>query len=148
MAVTIHVNGTSNSLVHKGSMGIAKSTIPDVCKTPAPPAGPIPIPYPNMAQTEMADSKSCAKKVKFDGMKAFTKKTKWKKSMGDEAGTAGGVVSSKNMADVGFAMGSMAVKVEGTPAVFMGCMTKHNGASPNAVGAAISPPQQKVHIMM
>ena len=44
MGVTIHVNGKSNSLMHKESMGIAKSTLLDVCKTPSP-GGPVPIPY-------------------------------------------------------------------------------------------------------
>jgi hypothetical protein len=29
MPVTIHVNGSSNSVVHKGSMGVTKSTLPD-----------------------------------------------------------------------------------------------------------------------
>ena len=27
---------------------------PDVCKTPIPPAGPVPIPYPNMAMVNQA----------------------------------------------------------------------------------------------
>ncbi|MFX1682977.1 hypothetical protein PV762_27500 [Mitsuaria sp. CC2] len=34
MPVTIKVNGTVNSLVHKFSNGISAVTIPDVCKTP------------------------------------------------------------------------------------------------------------------
>ena len=36
MPVTVKVNGTANSLVHKGSNGISMATIPDVCKTPSP----------------------------------------------------------------------------------------------------------------
>ena len=60
---------------------------PDVCKTPAP-AGPVPIPYPNIAQT--AKAKQQAKKVKVQ------KKGAVGRSMGDEAGTLKGTVSSKN----------------------------------------------------
>lgn len=45
MSISIKVNGTSNSLAHKGNGGITQSTLPDVCKTPTP-AGPTPIPYP------------------------------------------------------------------------------------------------------
>ena len=39
MPVTIKINGTANSLVHKGSNGISTATIPDVCKTPSPAPG-------------------------------------------------------------------------------------------------------------
>ena len=46
----VKVNGTANSLVHKGSNGISTATIPDVCKTPSP-GGPVPIPYPNISQS-------------------------------------------------------------------------------------------------
>ena len=67
MGVTIHVNGKSNSLVHKGSMGIAKSTLPDVCKTPSP-GGPVPIPYPVIVSMS-SDLKKGTKTVKVDGKK-------------------------------------------------------------------------------
>ena len=119
---------------------------PDACKTPTP-AGPVPIPYPNIVMSETIDAGTCAKKVKIANMKAFTQKSKWKMSMGDEAGTAGGVVSSKNMSEVGFTMGSISVKIEGAPAVFQTCPTKHNGSSPNAMGAALMAPQFKVNIL-
>ena len=36
-------------IAHKGSGGMSIA-FPDVCKTPAPPAPPIPIPYPNIGQ--------------------------------------------------------------------------------------------------
>src|SRR5258708_4352084 len=45
MSVTIHLNGKSLSLAHKGCSGLTKSTLPDVCKTPSP-GGPVPVPYP------------------------------------------------------------------------------------------------------
>jgi len=95
MAVTIHVNGKSNSLVHKGSTGIAKSTIPDVCKTPSP-GGPVPIPYPVIVSMS-SDLKKGTKKVKVDGgNSAAVKGSELSRCSGDEAGTAGGVKSSTN----------------------------------------------------
>ena len=56
---------------------------PDVCKTPSP-AGPIPIPYPNIAKS--SDTSSGSKTVKTEGKMSSTKKD-FKKSVGDEAGT-------------------------------------------------------------
>ena len=47
MGVTVGVNNLS--VVHKGSNGVTIA-FPDVCKTPSP-AGPIPIPYPNIAKS-------------------------------------------------------------------------------------------------
>ena len=121
--------------------------IPDVCKTPSP-GGPVPIPYPNIVMTETANVSTCSKKVFFVGMNAFNLKTKWPQSMGDEAGTAGGVVSGLNMGEVGFTMGSISVKIEGSPAVFMTSQTKHNGSNPNVpCGAVLQAPQMIVNIM-
>ena len=45
MAVTVGVNFLS--VVHKSSSGVSIA-FPDVCKTPAPPAPFVPIPYPNI----------------------------------------------------------------------------------------------------
>ncbi len=47
------VNVNNLTVVHAGSSGVAPS-FPDVCLTPAPPAPPIPIPYPNIAQSSDA----------------------------------------------------------------------------------------------
>jgi len=68
----------------QGSASIAK--LPDVCKTPSSPeAGPIPIPYPNIAKS--SDTASGAKKVKTNGKEVITKGASYKKSTGDEAPT-------------------------------------------------------------
>ncbi|MHC4103656.1 MAG: DUF4150 domain-containing protein [Planctomycetota bacterium] len=112
MAVTIHVNGTSNSLVHKGSMGIAKSTIPDVCKTPSP-GGPVPIPYPVIISMSKDLTKG-TKTVKVDGKKmAAVKGSELSRCMGDEAGTAGGVKSSTNMKEATWLLYSFDVNLDG-----------------------------------
>ena len=47
MPCTVFANG--RGVVHKGSGGMS-TVFPDVCKTPAPPAPPIPIPYPNIGK--------------------------------------------------------------------------------------------------
>ena len=57
-----------------GAMALA--TVPDVCKTPAPPAGPVPIPYPNMADTSMADPGGLVPKVLVDFKPAMNMSTK------------------------------------------------------------------------
>ena len=58
---------------------------PDVCETPAPPAGAVPIPYPNTASA--FDTSTASKTVKTEG-KMIPVKEDFKKSVGDEAGTS------------------------------------------------------------
>jgi hypothetical protein len=97
---------------------------PDVCKTPAPPAPPIPIPYPNIAQCASATGES--QKVKIANMGALKKDSEIPMSSGDEAGVAGGVTSSVNMNKCTYKKGSMKVKFEGAEAVHLTSMTSHN----------------------
>ena len=115
------------------------AAFPDVCKTPSP-GGPVPIPYPNIAQ--VAQATKTAKKVKIANKPACTKKTEVPRSNGDEPGTAGGVVSSCNMGKLQYIKGSSKVKFEGKPAVYLGAPTKHNKG--NAVGAQVAPSQTRV----
>ena len=117
--------------------------MPDVCKTPAPPAPPIPIPYPNIAMPMMGNP--CTMKVLISGMPALTKASKLPMSNGDQAGVAGGVVSGKMVGPTEFIMGSLKVKLEGNPAVKLGDPTKHNDG--NAVGSVLAPSQAIVMIM-
>jgi hypothetical protein len=120
--------------------------MPDVCKTPAPPAPPIPIPYPNMGQ--LTTAVKFAVKVKIVGMPAIIEMAEIPMSQGDEAGTAGGVVSGKNMDKIVFKLGSMKVQVEGKGCCYMTCMTAHNGANANMpAGAQLAPSQAKVMVM-
>src|SRR5437867_13240717 len=90
MPVTIKVNGSSNTLVHKGSNAIASSTIPDVCKTPSP-AGPVPIPYPVIVSMS-SDLDKGSTTVKADGGNMIAiKDCEFSRCTGDEADTTGGV---------------------------------------------------------
>jgi hypothetical protein len=110
--VTIHVNGRSNSLAHKGSMGIAKSTLPDVCKTPSP-GGPVPVPYP-IILSMTSDLTGGTTTVKADGGNmAAVKGSELSRCNGDEPGTAGGVKSSTNMKEATWILYSFDVKLDG-----------------------------------
>lgn len=60
---------------------------PDVCKVPAPPAPPVPTPFPNIALLNTADSGTCASKVKIESQPALTVATEIPRTQGDEAGT-------------------------------------------------------------
>jgi hypothetical protein len=109
MPVTVGVNFMS--VVHAGSNGVSIA-FPDVCKTPAPPAPFVPIPYPNIAQS--SDTAQGTKKVKCDGQSVCVKDSNFKMSTGDEAGTAGGgMLSSKIKGKAEFILFSFDVKFEG-----------------------------------
>ncbi len=113
---------------------------PNVCKTPAPPAPPVPIPYPSIGMVNQASGTT--KKVKVAGKPVVTKKSKMSRSMGDEAGVAGGVVSNVNMNQVTHKKGSSKVKFEGQPVEHLTAMTGHNGSNPNhPAGTHIVPGQ-------
>lgn len=108
MGVTVGANFMS--VVHKDSGGVTIA-FPDVCKTPAPPAPPIPIPYPNVAKS--SDSAKTAKKVKADGQPLCTKDSNFSTSTGDEPGSLKGIASSKTKGKAEFVNYSMDVKAEG-----------------------------------
>jgi hypothetical protein len=108
MAVSVGVNNMS--VVHKDSGGVSQA-FPDVCKTPSP-AGPVPIPYPNIAQS--SDSADGASTVLSDGNPTCVKDSKFSTSTGDEAGTAGGgVASNKTKGKAEFVNFSFDVLFEG-----------------------------------
>lgn len=120
MPVTVGVNFMS--VVHKSSNGITIA-FPDVCKTPTP-AGPIPIPYPNIAMS--SDTAKGTKKVKCDGESTCTKDSNFKMSTGDEPGSAGGIISSKTKGKAEFILFSFDVKFEGKNAARAFDLMLHN----------------------
>lgn len=108
MGVTVGVNMLS--VVHQDSGGVSPS-FPDVCKTPSP-AGPIPIPYPNIAKS--SDTGNGSTKVKCDGNSICLKDSNFSMSTGDEAGSAGGgIASNKIKGKAEFVNFSFDVQVEG-----------------------------------
>ena len=91
MPATVVVNFMT--VVHDQSGGMAMF-FPDACLTPSP-AGPIPIPYPNIAQgNQCAEGTSS---VKADGCPLCIQGSKFSMSSGDEAGSAGGGVVTANI---------------------------------------------------
>jgi len=109
MSVTVGVN--SLSVVHADSNGIT-TAFPDVCLTPAPPAPPIPIPYPNIAKS--SDTADGTTSVKCDGNPVCVKDSNFSTSTGDEAGNApGGVASGTIKGKAEFVNVSFDVKFEG-----------------------------------
>lgn len=118
---------------------------PDVCKVPAPPAPPIPTPFPNIAQCQQA--KKTTTNVKILNKKVLTKKSEIPRSSGDEAGTLKGIISSTNMDKLKYKKYSGKVKFEGANVVRSLDTTAHNGSNANAPpGAQIAPSQTKIII--
>jgi hypothetical protein len=122
MPVTVGVNKLA--IVNADSNGVTIA-FPDVCKTPAPPAPFVPIPYPNIAQS--SDTASGTKKVKADGKPICTKDSNFSMSTGDEAGSAGGgMASSKIKGKAEFVNCSFDVQFEGAAAARSFDLMLHN----------------------
>ena len=121
--------------------------MPDVCKVPAPPAPPIPTPFPNIAQMQQANVGKCTKKVKINNKAVLTMKSEIPMSSGDEAGSAGGLVSSKIKGEATPKKGSAKVKFEGSPVIYQTCMFGQNGKNANVpAGVHSAPSQVKVKV--
>ena len=120
MPCTVFAN--KRGIAHKGSMGMS-TVFPDVCKTPSS-AGPIPIPYPNIAKS--SDVMAGTMTVKVNGQMAAIKGAKYIVSSGDEAGTAGGVVSSMFKGEAEFMLYSFDVKLDGKNTCRLGDSMYHN----------------------
>jgi hypothetical protein len=130
MPVTIAVNFLTPS--HGGSNGTSMA-FPDVCKTPTP-AGPVPIPYPNIAMSK--DISDGSDTVKFDGQPVMHKGSNIMMSTGDEAGSAMGVVSNKIKGKATFVNYSFDVKVDGQNVCRLSDPTQQNKGSANTFGPA------------
>jgi hypothetical protein len=118
------------------------NSFPDVCKVPAPPAPPIPTPFPNIAQCTQAKGSTASQKVKIANKKTFTKKTEISRTSGDEPGTLKGMISS-TVSDVCVRAASYAsVLVEGIEIVTSQKPTKHNGSNANSPPGIQGPPSQ------
>lgn len=108
MSVTVGVNLLS--VVHADSSGVTIA-FPDVCKTPAPPAPFVPIPYPNIAKS--SDTAQGASTITCDGQPVCLKDSNFMVSSGDEAGSLLGVASNKIKGKAEFVNFSFDVLFEG-----------------------------------
>jgi hypothetical protein len=135
----------------KASDNKSIAAMPDVCMSPpSPPAGPVPIPYPNTAMA--SDSADGTKTVTIGGKEVGMKNSStYSKSTGDEPATqsfGANVGSHKIQGPMKFAAWSSDVKFEGANAIRMGDMTTHNHSNPGGVasltasvaGVAVVPP--------
>jgi hypothetical protein len=114
MANEVYANGME--IACKAAAGKTVAAFPDVCLSPpSPPAGPMPLPYPNTAYA--SDTTKGSKTVMISGQEVMLKdKSTFKKSTGDEAATKTlgmGVVTHQITGEVSFTSWSMDVKIEG-----------------------------------
>jgi hypothetical protein len=124
-------------------MGGMDTGFPDVCLTPAPPAPPVPIPYPNIANRPTAVP--AVYNVLFDGAPAHNISTEIPFSNGDNAGVSLGVASGRVMGPSRCMTGAFSVLVGGKPATRMTSVTMQNGT--NCPGASVAPSQVKVLLL-
>jgi hypothetical protein len=115
---------------------------PDVCLTPTP-AGPVPIPYPNIAMGPMGVP--AAYTVLFFATPAHNMSTSIPMTNGDNAGVATGVASGMVMGPSKHVLPSFTTVVGGMPATKMTSMTIQN--STNCPGCRIVPSQPKVILL-
>jgi hypothetical protein len=123
----VFANGMEVSAKNDDNKSIA--AMPDTCLSPpSPPAGPVPLPYPNTAMA--SDTSDGSKTVKIGGGEVGLKNvSNYKKSTGDEAATKTlgmGVVSHNIQGPMKHAAWSMDVKFEGKNAIRHMDLTTHN----------------------
>lgn len=121
MAQTVFANG--RGIDHKGANGLSP-VFPDVCLTPVPVAGTIPIPYCNIGKS--GDTDKGPKKVKIDGEMPMTEGATYKRTSGDEPGSSKGIISGQQMKEAEYLLYSFDVKLEGKGACRLGDMLWHN----------------------
>lgn len=127
MSKNVLANGREISAAKDANQSPA--AMPDVCLSPpSPPAGPVPIPYPNTSKGSDTDQGS--KSVKIGGEEVGLKNSSdYKKSNGDEAATKSlgmGVVSHTIQGKSKHAAWSFDVKIEGANAIRHMDLTTHN----------------------
>ena len=115
---------------------------PDVCLTPSP-AGPVPIPYPNIAMGPTAIP-NCPT-VLFMGAPAHNMATTIPMTNGDNAGVATGVASGTVMGPSRHLTAAFMTLIMGMPATRLTSMSLQNNT--NCPGCRIVPSQVKVLLL-
>ncbi len=114
MANEVYANGME--IACKAASGKSIAAFPDTCLSPpTPPAGPVPLPYPNTAYA--SDTTNGSATVMISGQEVMLKdQSTFKKSIGDEAATKSlgmGVVTHCIQGEANFIAWSMDVLIEG-----------------------------------
>ena len=115
---------------------------PDVCKVPAPPAPPVPTPFPNLGMCNQADGGTCTSKVKVQNQPVITVASEIPSTQGDEAGVAGGVSSGTQMSKAVFKQGVSKVNLRVMMWLLSSKPTAQNGSSANAPSGSVLAPGQ------
>jgi hypothetical protein len=115
------------------------TAFPDVCLTPSP-AGPVPVPYPNIAMGPMAVPN--VPNILFMGTPAHNLGTTIPMTNGDNAGLATGVASGTVMGPSRHLTGAFSILIKGMPASRMTSMSLQNNTT--APGCRVVPSQTKV----
>ena len=115
---------------------------PDVCLTPTP-AGPAPIPHPNIAMGPMGVPAACT--TLFMCAPAHTLMTTIPLSNGDDPGVALGVASGLVTGPARHLTGSFTVILQGAPATKMTSVALHD--STNCPGVRLVPSQVQVLLL-
>lgn len=118
------------------------TAFPDVCLTPSP-AGPVPVPYPNIAMGPMAVPN--VPNILFMGTPAHNLGTTIPMTNGDNAGLATGVASGTVMGPSRHLTGAFSVLIKGMPASRLTSTSLQNNT--NAPGCRVVPSQTKVLIL-
>lgn len=117
---------------------------PDVCNVP-----PVPTPTPFPNQASWATAVGCNPVVLIECRPTVVISSQIPVSTGDEAGSAGGVISSLIKGPVTPKEGSSKVYASCQPVVMLQAATAHNGVNANApVGQHVSASQSKVFVSM
>jgi hypothetical protein len=136
MSKEVYANGKEVSAKNDDNKSIA--AMPDVCLTPpSPPAGPIPIPYPNTAKA--SDTSDGSKTVKIGGDEVGLKNSSnYKQSTGDEAATKSqgmNLTTHTIQGKMKHAAWSFDVKFEGQNAIRHMDLTTHNHMNTGGTGS-------------
>lgn len=123
--------------------GGSTAGFPDVCKVPAPPAPPIPTPFPNMSQ--VSNSSGTVDKVLIGNKDCVVESSEPSSSNGDEVGSLRGLTKAPKLSnETGFMKGSSKVYADGKKVVPHLTPTKHNGANLPGGGVHCAPSQTNV----
>ncbi|MFK1438025.1 PAAR-like domain-containing protein [Pseudomonas aeruginosa] len=137
-----HVYANDNEIASKSAAGKSSAAFPDTCfSPPTPPAGGVPIPYPNTCFAR--DISNGSRTVFIAGMEiALQHKSYFRTSTGDEPSTPGlkkGINSGRIKGKCYFVSWSPNVKVEGL------CVTRHlDWVTHNHSNPANTPPNQYI----
>lgn len=118
------------------------TAFPDVCLTPSP-AGPVPIPYPNIAMGPTAVPN--VPTILWGGTPAHNMATTIPMSNGDNAGLATGVASGMVMGPCRHLTAAFTVILQGMPATRLTSVSLQN--STNIPGCRVVPSQVKVLLL-